>query len=606
MKYIDALKKYNEGKDRWCSPKKGSVDYLRIRSMMKQDTKTSSHSFRSKSSPVNAPRSCDYEIVEDNPEIYLINAVGDGDCFINAIFDYCLYTGKLEAIYNRLMRVELLIMSIAKYEDGVKKTKALFKGFSIKKHVSNATDTISSLTKINAKDVPSEYRKLSKRLTYFTHQKKSSGSVAYDKERKAFSKTMKYIQVLYIYTYGNKVFLNRLMRYMEIAIYAKSIEALDWDASLINYVKNKYYHKKTGNLKATIDIHKLLDEYMRIYAETNGYFTGDDQIFIFRKILFKRMKGIPQFWLNYETIQSVSNLTKIIKFRKMSGTDATNKFVEKDGNAYNYISLLRDGEHYLLFVAKSSVSNVKNKKQKGGWDKEDADFVKYYEETLGKDMQNLGLFEKKILKDLLLNINDVYKQEFKKIEYALTYIRGLDNDDSRLIDDYNYDFPKFSIVPKGTIFYRRQKTETKPNRQVWLDYTGTMSSIPFSFLQETNEKYTVEHLNRTKEHFGNFLMKFKVKKDLLILHFPSYATSYLESWVKYMCVVSENKMCVDGYTLDFLKFNPNEIYKDLNIVEGVRELCILNAENVSLVSVKPKNKHTNKNKTGKLINQRRR
>ena len=396
MKYIDALKKYNEGKDRWCSPKKGSVDYLRIRSMMKQDTKTSSHSFRSKSSPVNAPRSGDYEIVEDNPEIYLINAVGDGDCFINAIFDYCLYTGKLEAIYNRLMRIELLIMSIAKYEDGVKKTKALFKGFSIKKHVSNATDTISSLTKINAKDMPSEYRKLSKRLTYFTHQKKSSvGSVAYDKERKAFSKSMKYIQVLYIYTYGNKVFLNRLMRYMEIAIYAKSIEVLDWDASLINYVKNKYYHKKTGDLKATIDIHKLLDEYMRIYAETNGYFTGDDQIFIFRKILFKRMKGIPQFWLNYETIQSVSTLTKIIKFRKMSGTtgtvDATNKFVEKDGNAYNYISLLRDGEHYLLFVAKSSVSNVKNKKQKGGWDDNGADFIKYYGETIGRDMQKLRL-----------------------------------------------------------------------------------------------------------------------------------------------------------------------------------------------------------------------
>jgi hypothetical protein len=596
MKYIDALKKYNEGKDRWCSPKKGSVDYLRIRSMMKQDIKTSSHSFRSKSSPVNAPRSGDYEIVEDNPEIYLINAVGDGDCFINAIFDYCLYTGKLEAIYNRLMRIELLIMSIAKYEDGVKKAKALFKDFSIKKHVSNATDTISSLTKINAKDVPSEYRKLSKRLTYFTHQKKRSGngvsvgSVAYDKERKAFSKSMKYIQVLYIYTYGNKVFLNRLMRYMEIAIYAKSIEALDWDASLINYVKNKYYHKKTGDLKATIDIHKLLDEYMRIYAETNGYYTCDDQIFIFRKILFKRMKGIPQFWLNYETIQSVSTLTKIIKFRKMSGTtgtvDDTNKFVEKDGNAYNYISLLRDGKHYLLFVAKSSVSNVKNKKQKGGWDKKDRDFIEY-NNTLRRDMPYLDWFESKILKELLLNINTVYDQKLKKIDDTLPYIRGLDSNDSRLIDNYDYDLPKFSIVPNGTVFYRRQKTATfnSVKKPIWLDYTGTMSSIPFSFLKETNEKYTVGHLDKTKEKFGNLLMKFETKIDLLILHFPSYATSYLENWVKHMCINSENNMCVDGYTLDFLKFNPNKIYKELNIVEGVRELCILNAQNVSLVSV---------------------
>ena len=35
MKYIDALKKYNEGKDKWCAPRKGSADYLKIRKMMK-------------------------------------------------------------------------------------------------------------------------------------------------------------------------------------------------------------------------------------------------------------------------------------------------------------------------------------------------------------------------------------------------------------------------------------------------------------------------------------------------------------------------------------------------------------------------------------------
>ena len=35
MKYIDALKKYNEGNDRWCTPRKGSADYLKIRKMMK-------------------------------------------------------------------------------------------------------------------------------------------------------------------------------------------------------------------------------------------------------------------------------------------------------------------------------------------------------------------------------------------------------------------------------------------------------------------------------------------------------------------------------------------------------------------------------------------
>ena len=36
MKYIEALKKYNEGSDKWCMPRKGSVDYLKIIEIMKK------------------------------------------------------------------------------------------------------------------------------------------------------------------------------------------------------------------------------------------------------------------------------------------------------------------------------------------------------------------------------------------------------------------------------------------------------------------------------------------------------------------------------------------------------------------------------------------
>ena len=36
MKYMDALRKYNEGSDKWCIPRKGSVDYFKIRNMMKK------------------------------------------------------------------------------------------------------------------------------------------------------------------------------------------------------------------------------------------------------------------------------------------------------------------------------------------------------------------------------------------------------------------------------------------------------------------------------------------------------------------------------------------------------------------------------------------
>ena len=39
MKYIDALKRYNEGKDKWCMPRKGSEDYLNIIKMVKKVSK---------------------------------------------------------------------------------------------------------------------------------------------------------------------------------------------------------------------------------------------------------------------------------------------------------------------------------------------------------------------------------------------------------------------------------------------------------------------------------------------------------------------------------------------------------------------------------------
>jgi hypothetical protein len=36
MKYIEALKKYNEGKDKWCTPRKGTEDHKKILKMMKE------------------------------------------------------------------------------------------------------------------------------------------------------------------------------------------------------------------------------------------------------------------------------------------------------------------------------------------------------------------------------------------------------------------------------------------------------------------------------------------------------------------------------------------------------------------------------------------
>ena len=63
MKYIDALKKYNEGKDKWCFPRKGSVDYLNIIRMMK-----------------NIPKN-------KKDKLDLLNVSGrNNNCFFNSIY----------------------------------------------------------------------------------------------------------------------------------------------------------------------------------------------------------------------------------------------------------------------------------------------------------------------------------------------------------------------------------------------------------------------------------------------------------------------------------------------------------------------------------------
>ncbi len=62
MKYIDALKEYNEGKTKWCMPRKGSEDYIKIKRMIdknyspKNKTILKSKS-KSKSKPIYKPLS---------------------------------------------------------------------------------------------------------------------------------------------------------------------------------------------------------------------------------------------------------------------------------------------------------------------------------------------------------------------------------------------------------------------------------------------------------------------------------------------------------------------------------------------------------------------
>jgi len=233
----------------------------------------------------------------------------------------------------------------------------------------------------------------------------------------------------------------------------------------------------------------------------------------------------------------------------------------------------------------------------GGWEKTDPDFLEYQENELIPKVNTIGALNKTLSDELVLTTNEKFGTSFENLEDRISMLHELikfirekskENPELFNIDDYNYNRIKFTIIPKGTMFYRRQTIPTFNNTShapVWLDYTGTMATTPFSFLTDTNEIYTQEYLDKVKEKFGDDLLILRPKKDLLIIHFPYYVTSYIECFIRRICVDVQNEACVDGYTMDLLQFNPNKIFKPLPSLTGFRELCVLDARNLEFVAL---------------------
>jgi len=235
-------------------------------------------------------------------------------------------------------------------------------------------------------------------------------------------------------------------------------------------------------------------------------------------------------------------------------------------------------------------------KLRGGWEKTDSDFLEYQENELVPKVNTIRALNKTLSDELVLTTNEKFGTSFENKEGQLSqlddlvaFIREKSNENPELFqDDFNYSHIKFTVIPRGTMFYRRQTVLTFNNNSpsaVWLDYSGTMANTPFSFLKDTNELYTQEYLDKVKTHFGDYLLQLRTKKDLLIINFPYYVTSYIEGFIRRICVDIDNEVCVDGYTMDLLQFNPNKIFKPLPSLSGFRELCLLDARNLEFVKL---------------------
>ena len=239
---------------------------------------------------------------------------------------------------------------------------------------------------------------------------------------------------------------------------------------------------------------------------------------------------------------------------------------------------------------------LKSYKLHGGWEKTDPDFIEYEQNELQPKVYNMRILNKTLSEELVLTTNEKFGTRFENknnqlsaLDDLVAFIREKSNENPQIFqDDFNYSHIKFTVIPRGTMFYRRQTVPTFNNNShsaIWLDYSGTISNTPFSFLKDTNDVYTQEYLDKVKTYFGDYLLQLRTKKDLLIVNFPYYVTSYIEGFIRRICVEHEYETCVDGYTMDLLQFNPNKIFKSLPSLSGFRELCLLDARNLEFVKL---------------------
>ena len=380
-----------------------------------------SHSFNS-NSPDNREEIV-IDIVKDKsgpPYVYLIDNKDDGLCFLNAIFDYLLYSGKLPTMYERLLAIEDLILGQEKYKTVInilKIKKAALSLIGVRegtydlyekklipitqeydKYYFNQKEQgqlilLTGIQKERAHPEYEDYTQLyytdnERKVIHLGHPKGAHTKTIYEEQRKNFAKSMKYIVALYILSYGKRKFIENIMLVL-INVRADATKDRnafpnDWsdDGDDDKYdLKSKF---EEGISNDNFD--DFVYQYVFKYMKKNNFFANEILISMFNKILFKKIKdakgeNIPRFWLEvakaktghgtqgiiptedkYLNLRGDRKFERVLnKYRfKTSAAEAPlNKYIHTNYKYDNYISLLCDEDriHFLLFLLKEEATN---------------------------------------------------------------------------------------------------------------------------------------------------------------------------------------------------------------------------------------------------------
>jgi hypothetical protein len=368
--------------------------------------RSGSHSFNSKSDRYDKKPEFDIEgYVKNPPEVYLIDNKDDGLCFLNAIFDYLLYSDKLSIMYERLSAIEKLILKQKKYNDSEDIKKIKETALLLISQLYVAEGTYERLIPISVESVE-HYKKKgetgqlislkgNKRLKFTDNKNKiehlghpfgKDTKPYYENQRLIFAISMKYVLALYILSYGKKKFTDIITYAIKHTLFIEVEEDIDpyrneWNQNLLDYYHARYeniydekgnpeiYRKRNGDRAGAVatpeDIAEFVYQYANEYMKNNNFFANQTLTVMFQKILFKKIKdaegeNIPRFWLElatarteYQDLRATNIFERVLnKYRFKTLPDG--KYIHKDDKYDNYISLLCDTirTHYLLFLLK--------------------------------------------------------------------------------------------------------------------------------------------------------------------------------------------------------------------------------------------------------------
>jgi hypothetical protein len=313
---------------------------------------------------------------------HIVVTIGDGDCFINAIFDYLIYNNKMQDMYIRLTKLHEVInknknkkYNIENIKDDIKKRDLLRFNNNIIKESSDSYEILKS------GNIGLQYSCIEDNDDIKFEPKEVLPNSDYNTLRLDFIKCMKYTLFLYSKTIGR----------IDNIKYLKTIlvnQSFDNDSITEKYIKNiinkrilqlvnagnfnytlvdstttkeyiKEYIKNIGTQELDYSIFKDVDpsvilteeDYVNIYDYYISYYFYNNNvdsdryiIYIYTKILIRKIKNSPFFVI----IRTNSGYNPISYLKKLKKYDEDKTFyirilndkMRKDSHYTNHFNLI--------------------------------------------------------------------------------------------------------------------------------------------------------------------------------------------------------------------------------------------------------------------------